>query len=825
MMQPSQPASAPKRSAKRMADSQMDADGLSASETPASKRECPPPAASASPGSESKYKVVVKPPDVDRLTELRTLPATADSTVQVQAYLSSGSDLRGYVVSGVDPGESRESLVDAFTCSTHKVVTARYMGRGRTCLVTFQGPRMPPSRITYYGCILQFHVYKPGVAHCYRCFRTGHMRASCPQSTDASMESAETPTYKCGLCQTDDHDITSKDYPVKQKAIKARRQRRGRERSATQEERDADIPTSNRTVLKRGKKRAQQATSTPELTDTTADDLVKLDQQIAQLQMEVKRLTQRRRVTTSQADPGGAPPLCGPATTRAVKCVAGQPPTATMTAPSKGKRHHCVLQWNCRGLANKGGEIRHRLALGKLPAWCLLLQETNSLPRVPGFTGYASPTIPDRRCTNALGPPGKAAVYVATSYPQTQVPLLSWCNEWQEVVAVLVRLPRTDVIVVSVYVRPYSGSAPRLRIASLAHLRRTHPGCPVLVGGDFSAPHQSWGYPTSSARGSIVLDTFTDAHFVLLNATATSTQPDCWGSDHHPLIIGLAANSQRRLRRRCYITDWDLFRKELDALIAAPSSDPLQVLSTAVQAATQSNWQHALQSALDKASDWSARIGLTLSATKTAFMSITKRRGRRRLLQTPICLSLNGQALSTVSTIRVLGVELDASGCASAWPAAPLPEIPPWLKAQASENRPLTRLRQSNRQVEQESVVTTIDDSLAVYVDAAIDSCVLHTSLVCPTLPETQHTCSYVTEAPFPSVLAELAAIRDGLTFMIPKVDCLSLNRLLVYTDSTQAVRELRKVISSLDIASDVHRLIYSCACPVRVLWTGQAHE
>ncbi|KAH7950972.1 hypothetical protein HPB52_003570 [Rhipicephalus sanguineus] len=120
--------------------------------------------------------------------------------------------------------------------------------------------------------------------------------------------------------------------------------------------------------------------------------------------------------------------------------------------------------------------------------------------------------------------------------------------------------------------------------------------------------------------------------------------------------------------------------------------------------------QHALQSALDKASDWCARIGLTLSATKTAFMSITNRRGRRRLLQTPICLSLNGQALSTVSTIRVLGVELDASGSA---------KIPPWLKAQASDNRPLTRLRQSNRQVEQEAVVTAVNDSLAF--DVVVD--------------------------------------------------------------------------------------------------------
>ncbi|KAH7976019.1 hypothetical protein HPB52_008223 [Rhipicephalus sanguineus] len=870
----------------------MDADGLAASETPASKRECPSPAASASPGSESKYKVVVKPPfdaclkttafrgfsihhptnsisvwvrslaDVDRLTELRTLPATADSTVQVQAYLSSGSDLRRYVVSGVDPGESRESLVDALTCSTHEVVTARYMGRGRTCLVTLQGPRMPPSRITYYGCILQFHVYKPGVVHCYRCFRTGHMRASCPQSTDASMESAETPTCKCGLCQTDDHDITSKDCPVKQKAIKARRQRRRRERSATQEERDADIPTSNRfellspseedtlaleqpdntyfggpaysTVLKRGKKRAQQATSTPELTDTTADDLVKLDQQIAQLQMEVKRITQRRVIFARPA---------GPTTTRekGAPCAASVPESPCTSASPQAKLtpaelvHFVARQLqelsngNCRGLVNKVGEIRHRHALGKLPAWCLLLQETNSLPRVPGFTGYASPTIPDRRCTNELGPPGKAAVYVATSYPQTQVPLMSWCNEWQEVVAVLVRLPRTDVIVVSVYVRPYSGSAPRLRIGSLAHLRRTHPGYPVLVGGDFNAPHHSWGYPTSSARGSIVLDTFTDAHFVLLNAPATSTrrwdhssappyapdlswwlgmcavswdrEPDCWGSDHHPLIIRLAANSQRRLRRRCYITDWDLFRKELDALIAAPSSDPLQVEENrpppnlhllrlwaarrrAQLALNQDPAAVELRDNLNKLTAAARRCEKRLSRERwtgvrpSAHRLHPHRSGERSgawkealacrtQRPTPICLTLNGQALSTVSTIRVPGVELDASGSASAWvrsarrkthyynstlpqPAAPLPEIPPWLKAQASDNRPLTRLRQSNRQVGHEAVVTTIDDSLA-------------------------------------------------------------------------AVLELRKVISSLDIASDVHRLIYSCACPVRVLWSRRS--
>ncbi|KAH7932253.1 hypothetical protein HPB51_029394 [Rhipicephalus microplus] len=349
MMQPSQPASAPKRSAKRGADLQMETDDLSASATPASKQECPTPAAVVSPGTESKYKVVVKPrecfdvsklsnrllqsafdaclnttafqdflihhptysvsvwvrslEDVDRLTQLRTLPVTAECTVQVQAYLSSGSDLRRYVVSGVDPGESEEGLVAALTCSTHKIVTARYMGRGRTCLVTLQGPQTPPRRITYYGCILQFHLYKPGVVHCYRCFRTGHMRNSCPQPADTSMECTGTRTYKCGLCQTDDHDITSKDCPVKHKALKACRQSKHHQRSVKQEERCADIPTSNRFELLSlseedtpalaepdnacyeappfsGANRVQPAVKMPKLSVTT-DDLAKLDQQIA----------------------------------------------------------------------------------------------------------------------------------------------------------------------------------------------------------------------------------------------------------------------------------------------------------------------------------------------------------------------------------------------------------------------------------------------------------------------------------------------------------------------------------------------------------------
>lgn len=88
--------------------------------------------------------------DVDRLCGLKEIPLPAGTAVGVQAYLISGSDLRRYVVFGVDPDESPETLAATLTCTSHKILQARYMGRGRTCLVTLQGPVSAPARITYW---------------------------------------------------------------------------------------------------------------------------------------------------------------------------------------------------------------------------------------------------------------------------------------------------------------------------------------------------------------------------------------------------------------------------------------------------------------------------------------------------------------------------------------------------------------------------------------------------------------------------------------------------------------------------------------------------
>lgn len=165
--------------------------------------------------------------------------------------------------------------------------------------------------------------------------------------------------------------------------------------------------------------------------------------------------------------------------------------------------------------------------------------------------------------------------------------------------ALLVRLPHIDVILVSCYVRPYSGKPSCLWLGWIAHACRTYSGCPVLVGGDFSTPHLTWGYLCSSAWDSVVLDTFTEAEFVHLNSSGTTTcrwdcprsppsssdmaiwcgavpvsggqESDCRGSDHPPLVISLDPDSQHRCQCCFQVTEWSLFWTALnDPLPIAP---------------------------------------------------------------------------------------------------------------------------------------------------------------------------------------------------------------------------------------------------------------
>ncbi|KAH6924728.1 hypothetical protein HPB50_023134 [Hyalomma asiaticum] len=90
---------------------------------------------------------------VEKLNMLREIRTSQDDVLPVQAYLASGTDLRRYVVYGIDYNEEPENLRQELSCPTHKVIAARYLGRGRTCLVTTGS-----SQSTRPSAVLRLHV-------------------------------------------------------------------------------------------------------------------------------------------------------------------------------------------------------------------------------------------------------------------------------------------------------------------------------------------------------------------------------------------------------------------------------------------------------------------------------------------------------------------------------------------------------------------------------------------------------------------------------------------------------------------------------------------
>lgn len=109
---------------------------------------------------------------------------------------------------------------------------------------------------------------------------------------------------------------------------------------------------------------------------------------------------------------------------------------------------------------------------------------------------------------------------------------------------------------------------------------------PLIIGGDFNAPYQAWGYLWNTKKGQCLWDLATDLGLCLITdpdfptrcgtSTCRDTTPDLtfvnnaanatWensgtdlGSDHYILHIGIGTPKQEIRTFRC--TDWDLFRK------------------------------------------------------------------------------------------------------------------------------------------------------------------------------------------------------------------------------------------------------------------------
>ena len=155
--------------------------------------------------------------------------------------------------------------------------------------------------------------------------------------------------------------------------------------------------------------------------------------------------------------------------------------------------------------------------------------------------------------------------------------------------------------------------------------------------------------------------------------------------------------------------------------------------------------------------------------------------------------------------------------------------IAPWNKMQLTDNKPLGRLyspvpRQANAQVSRLLRADNQDTAtLVAYTDASVSGTTIHTALVCPSIPEACQTCSYFADPAPPAHLAELAAIRDGLAALIPFLIPDRCSQLIIRTDSTQAIHDIRRVYRSTSLSDSIHHLAASASVRIRVQWVPRA--
>ncbi|KAH7983925.1 hypothetical protein HPB52_015333 [Rhipicephalus sanguineus] len=151
--------------------------------------------------------------------------------------------------------------------------------------------------------------------------------------------------------------------------------------------------------------------------------------------------------------------------------------------------------------------------------------------------------------------------------------------------------------------------------------------------------------------------------------------------------------------------------------------------------------------------------------------------------------------------------------------------LPPWGHRQLTDNKPIGRLRNPvprptttfHRPIE-EAGAALPTGSLVAYTDASCSDTQVVTSIV---VPEHQSLCVnrlYLLRAPVPSVSTELLAIRDA-TKLVSAASASSSSFTIIRTDSTSAIKELRKVHNAHTFAGDMQRITAQMPGQIRIQW------
>lgn len=232
-----------------------------------------------------------------------------------------------------------------------------------------------------------------------------------------------------------------------------------------------------------------------------------------------------------------------------------------------------VWQWNCRGYGRKQSALSLYIAQQDSPPAAILLQELNMMPiKLKDYITYQqdqyTATLVHKQYTAIL----QDSLDVDTSH----------CH----VTILPIKRGAAGIHILNVYSPPKDRN-PKLAQLIRGFLERAKKE-PAIIGGDFNAPHPSWGYPSATPKGRKLeeamnqegLTLLTDIEFPtrLGNSVSRDTCPDLtmvrnvrspnWknldqhlGSDHYILMTEFDSVRCKRKIGEARITEWDKWRE------------------------------------------------------------------------------------------------------------------------------------------------------------------------------------------------------------------------------------------------------------------------
>lgn len=246
---------------------------------------------------------------------------------------------------------------------------------------------------------------------------------------------------------------------------------------------------------------------------------------------------------------------------------------------SKSRNQYVIWQWNCRGYQRKRHNLQiyiDHLETAKKPD-VIALQETGVIGKLSGYVTYVQPEITSK-------PP------IATLV-RRNIPVIQHNTEIETADHILLEMIgrqnkkiKYSIFVLNVYSNPrQQHKFTKLFKATLSISKNN----PLLIIGDFNAPHAAWGYDKETRKGRNLWEDIHQLDLALVtdftyptrigNSVSRDTTPDLsltknvkntqWlnlqedlGSDHYIVATTITTTSSNVNSRMTRITEWDKFR-------------------------------------------------------------------------------------------------------------------------------------------------------------------------------------------------------------------------------------------------------------------------